>query len=134
MLADGLVMSNIVYMIQVYGQASDYLLRILQVQQNRAARAVTRLAWGTSTHHLLNQIGWLSVRQLYVYHSLLLLWKIRISGQTSIAMGNLCKTSPTVLDKPLVIVCLSIERREQNYRRSSLFTILQYFGTPYRQN
>ena len=80
MLANGLVISNIIYMVQVYGQASDYLLRILQVQQNRAARIVTRLGWRTSTSTLLNQIGWLSVRQLYVYHSLLLLWKIRNSG------------------------------------------------------
>ena len=80
MLANGLVISNIIYMVQVYGQASDYLLHILQVQQNRAAQIVTRLGWRTSTSLLLNQIGWLSVRQLYVYHSLLLLWKIRNSG------------------------------------------------------
>ena len=77
LLANGMVGSNLVYMIQLYGQASDYLIKMLQVQQNKAARIVTRLEWGTSTHTLLKQIGWLSVQQLYVYHSLLLLWKIQ---------------------------------------------------------
>ena len=71
-LANGLVNSNIVYMIQVYGQAAEYLLNILQVQQNRAARIVTRLGWETSIRCLLLQTGWLSVKQLYVYHSILL--------------------------------------------------------------
>ena len=81
LLANGIVNSNLVYMIQLYGQASDYLIRILQVQQNKAARIVTRLDWGTSTNVLLNQIGWLSVKQLFVFHSLMLVWKIQESGQ-----------------------------------------------------
>ena len=68
LLANGIVNSNLVYMIQLYGQSSDYLIRILQVQQNKAARKVTRLDWGTSTNVLLNQIGWLSVKQLFVFH------------------------------------------------------------------
>ena len=67
MIANGIVMSRIVYLIQVYGNASDYLLGFLQVLQNKAARIVTRLRWGTATEVLLNQIGWLSVKQLYVF-------------------------------------------------------------------
>ena len=58
-------MSRHIYVIQVYGCASDYLLQSLQVQQNHAARIVTRLGWGTDTKTLLGQIGWLSVKQLY---------------------------------------------------------------------
>ena len=81
MIANGIVMSRIVYLIQVYGNASDYLLGFLQVLQNKAARIVTRLNWGTATRVLLNQIGWLSVKQLYVYHSLLLVFKMQHSGK-----------------------------------------------------
>ena len=51
MLANGMVISNIVYMIQVYGQASEYLINILQVQQNRAARIVTKLGRETGISH-----------------------------------------------------------------------------------
>ena len=81
MIANGIVMSRIVYLIQVYGNASEYLLGFLQVLQNKAARIVTRLGWGTATTTLLKQIGWLSVKQLYVYHSLLLVFKMQQSGK-----------------------------------------------------
>ena len=54
-----IVMSRIVYLVQVYGNASEYLLKSLQTLQNKAARVVTRLPWGTETGLLLNQIGWL---------------------------------------------------------------------------
>ena len=73
MLANGLVMSRIIYVIQVYRSASEYL----QVLQNKAVRVVTRLRWGTATAVVLNQIGWLSVMQLYTYHSLLLVYKMQ---------------------------------------------------------
>ena len=81
MIANAIVMSRIVYLIQVYGNASDYLLRFLQVLQNKAARAVTKSRWGTETSILLNQVGWLSVRQLKDYHSLLLIFKIKQEGK-----------------------------------------------------
>ena len=77
MIANAIVMSRIVYMVQVYGNASEYMLRSLQVLQNKAARVVTRLRWGTETGFLLNQVGWLSVRQLIAYHSVLLVFKIK---------------------------------------------------------
>ena len=81
MLANGIVHSKLVYMIQLYGQASDYFIKMLQVQQNRAARTVTRLEWNTRTKVLLQQVGWLSVRQLFAYHSLCLVRKIEFSSQ-----------------------------------------------------
>ena len=76
-VANAIVMSRLVYIIQVYGNSSDYLLKFLQILQNKAARIVTKLGWGTNTSFLLNQIGWLSVKQLIAYHSLLLMYKIR---------------------------------------------------------
>ena len=77
MIGNAIVMSRIVYLVQVYGNASDYLLKSLQVLQNKAARVITRLRWGTETSVLLNQVDWLSVRQLIAYHSLLLVFKIK---------------------------------------------------------
>ena len=76
MIANGIVMSLIVYLIQVYGGCSDYLIKFIQVLQNKAARKVTKLGWGTSTKVLLGQCGWLSVHQLVEYHSLVLMFKI----------------------------------------------------------
>ena len=50
------------------GGFSDYLLFILQVIQNTAARCVTRLGWQTRVSVLLLQCGWLIDRKpVYLY-------------------------------------------------------------------
>ena len=69
-------MSSLSYIIQVYGGCSSYLINQLQVQQNKAARTITKLQWITTKRTLLLQCSWLSVRQLIIYHSLILLHKI----------------------------------------------------------
>ena len=76
-IANGIVLSHITYLVQLYGGCSDYLLSGLQVLQNRAARIVTRLGWYTPMETLLLQCGWLSIRQMVEYHSLLLLFKTK---------------------------------------------------------
>ena len=77
MIAMGIVMSRLIYLIQLFGGASGYLIDALQVIQNKTARIVTRLPWGTSTRTLLNQLGWLSIRQLVVFHDLVLVYKTK---------------------------------------------------------
>ena len=81
MLANGIVMSRLIYLIQLWGGASEYLIDFLQVVQNRAARLVTQGGWGTSVRVHLAQCGWLSICQLVVYHRLLLVFKIRSDGK-----------------------------------------------------
>ena len=60
------------------GAAPDYLISYLQVQQNRAARIVTKLDGRTEIGKFLGQVEWLSVRQLYAYHCILLVFKTQI--------------------------------------------------------
>ena len=76
MIASGLILSSISYIIQVFGGCSGYLLDMLQVQQNLAARCTTKLPRLTSTETILGQCGWLSVRQLIIFHSLVLFHKV----------------------------------------------------------
>ena len=90
-LADGMVQSLLIYLIQLWGGSSGYLLQFLQVLQNRAARKVTKLAWRTSTQTLLNQCGWLSVKQLVEYHSLLLTYKVKSEGKPLYLKDKLCR-------------------------------------------
>ena len=42
---------------------------------------VTKSSWGISYVAMLKQIGWLNVRQLVVFQSLVLLFKAKISGK-----------------------------------------------------
>ena len=51
------------------------MVRALQIIQNKAARSVTKLSYLTPAKVLLKTCGWLSVRQLMAYHSLVLLHK-----------------------------------------------------------
>ena len=71
MAANGAFISILAYLIPLWGGTEGYLVRALQVLQNRAARCVTKLGWYTPTRKLLKQCNWLSVKQLIVYHTVL---------------------------------------------------------------
>ena len=81
MVATGIIMSRISYLIPLWSDAEDYLMKSLQVVQNKADRIVTRGGRRTPVRSLLKQCGWLSVAQLGVYHSLVLLFKVLQSGR-----------------------------------------------------
>ena len=70
-------MSVLAYLIPLWGGCEGYLLKALQVLQNRAARQVTRLSWYTPTRRLLEQCNWLSIKQLIFYHSALTVHRTR---------------------------------------------------------
>ena len=70
-------MSVLAYLIPVWGGYEGYLVKALQVLQNRAARQVTKLSWFTPSRRLLSQCNWLSIKQLIFYHSVLQVWKVR---------------------------------------------------------
>ena len=55
--------------------------------QNKAARLVTKLDRFTSIQVLLKQCGWLSVKQMMIYHSLVLLHKV-FKHQTPVFLYN----------------------------------------------
>ena len=76
MIANGIFMSKLIYLIELWGGSSKYLMKALQKAQNRAARFVTKLDWNTTTGELLRQCGWLSVQQLAVYHSVVMVYKV----------------------------------------------------------
>ena len=56
-------------------------MKALQVVQNKAARCVTKLSWFTPTRQLLCQCGWLSIKQLAFYHTVLTVHRIMKSGK-----------------------------------------------------
>ena len=73
--ANGVFMSILSYLIPVWGGCEGYLVRAMQVLQNRAARQVTKQNWFTPTRKLLNQCNWLSIKQLIFYHSALTVFR-----------------------------------------------------------
>ena len=61
MIAEGLIMSKLSYLIPLWAGCEHYILQALQRIQNKAALA---------------QCGWLSVRQLAVYQTCILVFKV----------------------------------------------------------
>ena len=79
MVAEGIFMSKLIYLIEVWGGCEAFLLKSVQILQNKAARIVTRRDRRTPVCELLLECGWLSVKQLVFYHSVLMLHKTRVS-------------------------------------------------------
>ena len=79
--ANGAVQSKLVYLITVWGGAQQYLMKALQVQQSTAARTVCGFqSWGWSRRRLLKRVGWMSVRQLVYFHTVLQAHKTITTG------------------------------------------------------
>ena len=53
MVGNACFMSVIVYMVSIWGGTEKYVIRAVQVMQNRAARCITKLGWYTPTKTLL---------------------------------------------------------------------------------
>ena len=95
MLANGVVMSKIVYLITVWGGAHQYLLKGLQVQQLTAAIVVCgphSKFW--SRFSLLKRVGWLSIRQLIFFHTVLQAHKTIVSGKPTLLHKNISTHHP----------------------------------------
>ena len=91
MAANGLVVSKICYLIQLWGGCESYLLHVLQVQMNKAARLVTGLPRFTSTRKLMERCGWLTAKQLVVYQSVLMVHKTILTRKPYYLHSRLCR-------------------------------------------
>ena len=69
-------MSKILYVIQIWGSTKITWIRKMQIVQNLAARFVTQMGRHTRREKLLKECKWLSINQLVVYHSLMLMYWI----------------------------------------------------------
>ena len=77
----GVFNSVLVYCLPLYGGCNNAQIKELQVLQNKAGQIVTHKPPYTNRNELYDQLGWLSVAQLIVYHTLLLVFKIRKTGE-----------------------------------------------------
>ena len=78
-LADGCVMSRLTYGIQIWGLSiNKHLWKKIQRVQNLVMCWVLSRPFWTKITGLLDEMKWLSMFQLSCYHSLLLLWKLKI--------------------------------------------------------
>ena len=79
MVANGLVVSRICYLIQLWGGCDKYLLHPLQVLMNKAARIVTGYNRYTSTKRLMTKCKWFSIKQLIFYQTVSMAHKMKMN-------------------------------------------------------
>ena len=76
LLATGLIISKLIYMIPVWGGAPITYIRKLQRIVNNSARYILNGARRWKTDRLMEEVNWLRVDEMMEFHSLLTLWKI----------------------------------------------------------
>ena len=79
-VANGIFMSKLCYLVQLWGGCEKHLIKSLQMVQNKAARVVTGKSWFTPVRRLLKECRWLSVQQLIFFQTAVQVHKILLSG------------------------------------------------------
>ena len=77
-LADAVIMSRLMYGIQLWGAgSSNTVIRRIQSVQNLTMAWISSLPRRTRTIDLLKNVGWLSINQLIYYHGFLTIYKVK---------------------------------------------------------
>ena len=90
-VSDGMFNSVLVYCLPLFGGCDAQEVKELQVLQNKAARIVTHSPLRAGRQELFDQLGWLSVKQLIMYHSLLTVYRIRSSQEPEYLASRLSR-------------------------------------------
>ena len=80
-LVNAYVASRLTYMICLWGNTNESMIRKIQVVQNLAARLVTGDPKTIRQKDLLEKINWFNIKDLTEYHSLCQTWKLKKTGK-----------------------------------------------------
>ena len=80
-IIEGVFISVLSYCLPVFGGCNVAEIMSLQILQNRAARIALNLPPRSNRNGMFDTLGWLTVKQLIVYYSLVAIFRIRSSGQ-----------------------------------------------------
>ena len=89
-VSEGLFNSILGYCLPLFGACDMGELRDLQVLQNKAAQLVTQSPGRAVRNPMYDKLGWLTVNQVVRYHSLLAVYRIRMSKEPEYLAASLC--------------------------------------------
>ena len=92
-LTEGLFNSSLVYCLPLFGGLDTGDLKDLQVMQNKAAQIVTISPPRAARAPMFDKLGWLTVKQLIFYHTVIAVFKIRSSREPEYLASILNKDS-----------------------------------------
>ena len=82
-----------VYCIPLFGGADKTEIKKLQVMQNKAAQLVLKCPPRTNRKLMYDRLNWLTINQLVVFHTLLMVYKIRKTKEPEYMASLLCTES-----------------------------------------
>ena len=76
LLANGLILGRINYLLPIYGGTQAKYLNKIQVVMNNSVRFVTGAGRRVSTVDLMTAVNWLTIREMIKMHTLTMTWKV----------------------------------------------------------
>lgn len=89
-VSEGMFCSVLVYCLPLFGGCDVQEIKDLQVLQNKAARIVTHSPLRAVREQMCNELGWLTVKQLVTYHTLLTVYRVRQTKEPEYLSSVLC--------------------------------------------
>ena len=114
-VSEGVFNSVLSYCLPLFGGCDVGEVHDLQVLQNKAAQFVTKSPPRSPRVPMFDCLGWLTVHQLVVYHTLLAVYRVRASGEPEYLAESLCRDNITghIIVKP---TRLSLLQRSFKFR------------------
>ena len=136
MIANGIFLSKLSFMISSWGSCPNYLINSLQVIQNKVLRIVTRNDWTVRTNENLKQLGWLSVNQRVHFFDILMLHQVK-NDKTPQNLYNMydwsyshqTRQASSEVIKPAGTPKLEISKRSFRWRASESYNKLPNYIT-----
>ena len=116
-IANGVFNSVLVYCLPLIGGTEKKNIKALQVLQNKAAQIVCQALPRTSRNELFDITGWMTVKQLISYHTLLTVFRIRSSGEPEYLESHLNKDTR---NGRIQLPCFKIKLAQNSFRYRSI--------------
>ena len=91
LVAKSIFESVLTYCMPAWGGATKRDIEELQVLQNKAAQFVLNLPHRSNREQMYQSLGWLTVNQLSVFHTIFAVYKIRHSKEPEYLAKKLCR-------------------------------------------
>ena len=90
-IVQGVFNSVLCYCLPLFGGCNNSEINVLQVQQNKAAQIVLNRQPRTNRDLMFDKLKWMTVSQLIAYHTIITVYRIRMSGTPENLALLLCR-------------------------------------------
>ena len=90
-VSEGMFNSVLAYCLPLFGGCDVQEIKDLQILQNKAARIVLHAPLRAVRQHMYNELDWLTVKQLIMYHTLLTVYRVRQTQEPEYLAAVLCR-------------------------------------------